>query len=261
MSDAQIIPIRRSRAKGRRSAGLLGPHDQSPQWSGTPAAPDCPPLQDPIEFAMRFMLDPAKPDALRVSMAKAAMQYMYGPSAPMGGYDARARSIARLFQQALGDIEPAAPAPTHTPASSNLADAAADVVAANAAMEARIRLLEERARAAETRARDIAHAMDEQAAGLAARLQEMEQRTQAAEAIIANIKAVRPDVFDESDAVVPPGADAQEWYAQLTQLEEHVRTCEERATQAEGSLREAERRARDMEQRACAAEALIARFR
>jgi hypothetical protein len=261
MSAAHKLTGGRPWRTAKRAAGRLRLCDDSLDTGAAPAAPAELPLQDPIEFAMRFMLDPAKPDALRVSMAKAAMLYMYGKSAPMAGYDARARSIARLFQHALGDIEPAAPAPTHTPASSNLADAAADVSAANAAMEARIRLLEERARAAETRAREIAHAMDEQAAGLAARLREMEQRTQAAEAIIANIKAVRPDVFDESDAVVPPGADAQEWYAQLTELEEHVRTWEGRAAQAEGSLREAERRARDMEQRACAAEALIARFR
>jgi hypothetical protein len=274
MAAAQIIPIRRRlRGKGRRSGGLLGPHDDSPPWSGTAAAPAESALQDPIAFAMRFMVDPAKPDALRVSMAKTVMQYMYGRSAlPLDGYDIRARNIARLLEQAQGDSGEAAPRPTHAPASSNVAAAnAADVSAADAATEARIRLLEERARAAETRAHEIAqHAAeagqrlrdrDAQAAAAAARLCEMEERARAAEAVIATIKAVRPDVFDESGAVVPLGTGAQESFAQRVQLEEHLRTWEKRAMLAEGRLREAERHARDMEERACAAQAVIAGYR
>jgi hypothetical protein len=275
MAAVQIIPIRRRlRGKGRRSGGLLASHDDSPPWSGTPAAPAESALQDPIAFAMRFMVDPAKPDALRVSMAKTAMQYMYGRSAPpLDGYDIRARNIARMLEQAQGDTEQVAPCPTHAKASSRLAAAheTPDDSAAHAAMEARIRLLEERARAAEARADEIAQLAaeagqrlrdrDEQAAAAAARLREMEERARAAEAAIATIKAVRPDVFDESGAVVPLDTEAQESFAQLVQLEEHLRKWEKRATLAEGRLREAERRARDAEERACAAEVLIAGYR
>jgi hypothetical protein len=68
-----------SRKTTRASDGNHGRHagpDESPSESPSDPGP-VPPPQTPLDFALSLMRDAGKPDALRASMAKAAMPYLH----------------------------------------------------------------------------------------------------------------------------------------------------------------------------------------
>lgn len=79
-----------------------GNHGSKPE-SGKPTATR-PPELTPLDYALRIMRDEAKPDALRASMAKAAMPYLH-PRGAADGPSAAAEPQERSAKEPLSSFE------------------------------------------------------------------------------------------------------------------------------------------------------------
>jgi hypothetical protein len=214
--------------EGHRAEGGRRVHD-----SVAPPSPAGAPSQSPLDFALAFMRDASKSDALRVSVAKAALPYVHGRWCQVGPdpHDAKPKlpppfdlpdPFGSLRVEWRDAIERAGLAPA---------------VSAH-----------EPARAVHDKAHEdslIRHG-----------------RTCCGHPRLGRHSKEDVDGRDEPghdenrELTVAP--DAHDAPAQRADSEERARALEQRATLAEGWLREAQHHARDMEQRALAAEALIA---
>ena len=253
---AKRAKLRRAGTPGAPDDSGQAPSPAAAQVGSTRLAPpnelaNAPP-QSPLDFALAFMRDTSKPDALRVSVAKAALPYVHGRWCQVDS-DPR-------------DAKPKLPPPFDLPDPYNSlrvdwrdalerAGLVRPAVAANEAVRAvapastsvpppllppREDSLIRHGRASAARPghpRLSSHGIQDVDGRNKCGHDENKERALAAEAITES-------------------ADARAAPAPLTEAQEHA--LEKRATLAEGRLREAQHHARDMEQRALAAEALIA---
>ncbi len=242
MSAPQHTPPgswRAAKRAAKRSGGRPEPLDDS---IAAPAP------QSPLDFALSVMRDATKPDALRVSVAKAALPYVHGRwSLPDSGRE---------------EERPKPPPPFDLPDPYNSLSVewrdAIDAQVGSTRLAPLNALISSAAAAADKASDDSlsrhgrntpGHDDNKERAAAEARLRELEARATAAEATVARVEAERRALHDELDAM--QNADMRDLLRERAALEK-------RATLAEGRLREAELRAHDMQERACAAEALIA---